>query len=196
MTEQPSTPASGAAPRRPKRLANDPEYPHHRAASFLERRFAGYVKTEHDDGPLAASYPYGRTIFGGRFPAQTTQEISGASYAGRTQRSRLPATMPFAVSFYAVALKGRFSERWGFIADESEKDGRGDAMDTARGLYELWYGAFMDDLGAPDGLRTFVQDAAVSNIVTGDADAVGNPLMDETRSRLLIVYQPTVIVTF
>jgi len=182
--------------RRPKRLANDPDFPHHKAASFLERRFAGYVPTEENGGPLAASYPYGRTVFGGLFPAQTTQEISGASYAGRTPRSHLPATMPFAVGFYAIALKGRFDPVWGFVADDSEKDGRGDAMDVARGLYELWYDALMEDLAAPNGLRRLVQDAAVQNIVTGDADAVGNPLMDETRSRLLIVYQPTVVVTF
>lgn len=189
MTERPTG-------RRPTRLANDPAFPHHKAASFLERRFAGYVQIEENEGPLAASYPYGRTVFGGRFPAQTTQEISGASYAGRTPRSHLPATMPFAVSFYAVALKGQFDPVWGFIADNDEKDGRGDAMDTARGLYELWYGALMEDLAAPNGLRKFVQNAEVSGIVTGDADAVGNPLMDETRSRLLIVYQPTVLVTF
>lgn len=194
----PTGPPTGPPQPRPTRLANNRDFKHHRAASFLERRFSRYVKTKEDGGPLAASHAYARTSFGGLFPAQTVQEISGASYAGRTSRSHLPATMPFVVSFYAVALKGRFDPVWGFITDEGEKDGRGDAMDVARGIYELWYDAFMEDLasGATNGLRRLVQDAAVSTIVTGDADAVGNPLMDETRSRLLIVYQPTVIVTF
>lgn len=162
---------------------------HHEAASHLEERFAGYVKLTKDGGPLAASYDHDRHIFGGRFPAQTVEEISGASYEGQTMRSNLPGTMPFAVRFYDVALKGRLTDQ-GFQHGERATDGRGQAKATTRAIFELWHEALKKDtdLGA--------QRVVVTTTELGDADALGNPLIDETGTNMLFVFRANLLVTF
>lgn len=163
---------------------------YHEAASFLEERFSRYVALKSDDppGPLAARYDHDRHVFGG-FPALTVEEVSGASYEGQTQMPNLPATIPFAVRIYAVAMKGRMTEL-GFDPGPEPKDARGEAKTLTRSIYASWYAAF-----DKDRRRLGVREARVATIEIGDSDALGNPMIDLTGTNMLFVFRANVLVT-
>lgn len=165
---------------------------YHEAASFLEDRFSRYValKTEDPPGPLAARYDHDRHVFGNKFPALTVEEVSGASYEGQTQASRLPGTMPFAVRVYHPAMKGRLTEA-GFQPGQNPKDARGEAKAVTRAVYAAWYEAFHDD-----ARRLGAQRAWVASTELGDSDALGNPMIDETGTNLLFVFRANLLVYF
>lgn len=165
---------------------------YHEAASFLEDRFSRYVplKTEDPAGPLAARYDHDRHVFGNRFPALTVEEVSGATYEGQTQASNLPGFMPFALRVYAVAMKGRMTEL-GFDHGRDPKDARGQAKNLTRSVYALWYEAFRED-----AKNLGVQRAWVATTELGDADSLGNPMIDETGTNMLFVFRANVMVQF
>jgi hypothetical protein len=177
------------------RLANDPAHDHHTAATLLEERFAGYVPVGPFGEPeitlLGASYAYDAHVFGGVFPALTFEEASGATFEGRTDRSRLPARWPFSGRVYAPAVIGvRVVD--GEIKFDDATDARASAMHDCRKVFAYWHEALRRDLRG--GLRHLVQDAAVTNVEMGDADALGNPLLDESGENVLMCYRWTVEV--
>ena len=161
---------------------------YHWAASFFEDRFSKYLALKEDGGPLAATYDHARHVFGNKFPAQTAEEVSGATYDDQTKRSMLPGRMPFVVCWYKPALKGRAADA-GFVV---ERDAKGEAKRECRALYALWYEAFRGDAL----LRKVVQRAHVTSTEQGDADALGNPLIDETGRNVLHVFRANIEVRF
>ncbi len=165
---------------------------YHGAASFLEDRFSRYVglKTDTPPGPLAARYDHDRHMFASKFPALTVEEVSGATYEGQTQASHLPGFMPFALRIYAPSLKGRLTEG-GFQPNQGARDARGEAKNLTRSVYALWYEAFRKDAKNLGAQRVWV-----TSIEIGDADALGNPMIDETGTNMLFVFRANVMVQF
>ncbi len=160
------------------------------AAAWLEQRFAGYLKTKEQGGPLAAAYDHDRHIFGGKFPALTAEEISGATYDDQTQRSKLPGIMPFAVRIYKPALKGRLKPDG--VTFDIKTDARGEAKAECRRLWGLWYEEFRADRL----LKKIVQRVRIAATEQGDADALGNPLIDDTGQNVLYVFRANLEVIF
>jgi len=152
------------------------------AVAWLEDRFSGYLKTKAEDppGPLAASFDYDPFIFGGKFPAQSVEDESGASYRGGSDRSQLPGTIPMAVRFYDVSL--HLKRKVGPDGTlEVRRDARSAAKRRCRELFEAWYEALRSDRE----LSKKVQSVEVVLLEAGDADAFGNERIDDTGTNVL-----------
>lgn len=151
------------------------------AVAWLEDRFSKYLgkKTDVPPGPLAASFDYDPFIFGGKFPVQSVEDESGASYRGGSDKSRLPGMIPIAVRFYDVSLKLKRRPGPNGVL-EVGRDARSEAKRRCRDLFSLWYEELRKD-------REMKRLSSVEVVLleAGDADAFGNERIDETGKNVL-----------
>lgn len=151
------------------------------AASFLEERFSEYLALR-PAGPLAARHAYDPANPGARFPLLSVVEI-GSTGTRSSSNGRLPEVMVLSVKVYDVSLS-RSGSIW--------KDGTAEAKRRTRAVHALWREVFLADRE----LHSLVRRAEIISTEQGDADALGNPRLDEKGANVLWVHQTNVRIVF
>lgn len=174
------------------RLANNPEFGYAEACAFLEEHLSNLlpIQSEDADALLQKRFDFDPWIFGGNFPVLTVEEESGATYRNKTDRSHLPAVIPVAIRIYDIALAlARRPLPDGSL--EVKRDARAQAKRRCR---TLW-GEFYKNLRKDPRIGNQVMMVDVVTVEAGDADALGNPRIDDTGTNVLWCLKATLEVT-
>ena len=157
-------------------------------AGWIESRFAGYVKTRKDGGPLAQALDYDTHLFGGKFEALTVEEFEYAEEGG-SDRGDMPGQVFVAVRVYSVAMTIR-PRNTPDGAFDVKTDANAEAKRRCRRIHGLWRAEFLKDRR----LRSRAQ-ARIVSAASGTADDLGNYHIDETGTNILRVHRTIVAAT-
>lgn len=149
---------------------HDGDYP--AIVKFLEERMRDhFTVSERDPVPeghvaeALARFPYN---FGDRFPLGAVSELGheGLRSVGGRSTVPAPALIDVGVRIYTPSLLGDDA-----LGPVEYEDGREEARDIARAVYEKWRRSFLLD----DELEGLVRTIQMGRMVDGDHDQIGNP---------------------